>query len=53
MGDLIHLHRRLVGPYEPFFADLTRESRIRTRANHTIGDDHHRWDALLAKIEND
>lgn len=48
MGDLIHLHRRLVGPYEPFFADPSRESRVQTRAVHTLGDARDRWNFILA-----
>jgi hypothetical protein len=53
MGDITHLHRRIVGPYEPFFPDTRRETHIRTRAIHTLGDDRHRWNSVLAGIEND
>lgn len=47
MGDVIHLHRRLVGPYEPFFADSSRESRIQARANHSLSESHGRWTSVL------
>ena len=32
MGDVTHLYRRLVGPYEPFFPDTRREAHIQTRS---------------------
>ncbi|MUL82012.1 MULTISPECIES: hypothetical protein [unclassified Mycolicibacterium] len=48
MGDVVHLHRRLVGPYEPFFADPSRESRIETRVIHALGDDRGRWNSILS-----
>lgn len=48
MGDVIDLHRRLVGPYEAFFDDASRESRIQARSIHTLGDNRGRWNSILA-----
>jgi hypothetical protein len=39
MGDITHLHRRLVGPHKQFFPDTRREAHIQTRTIHTLGDD--------------
>jgi hypothetical protein len=49
MCDVVSLHRHLVDSGdELFMREPSRDATIVARANHTLGNDHGRWNSILA-----
>ena len=49
MGEIVDIHNHLIdGTHRTLSPDLTRDGRIMTRVNHTLGVDCALWNEVLS-----